>query len=100
MISDDPGEDADGLEDEDLLESFLAPDAAGRDPAIAFEDWPPPGPRDYAAGVDPAIQEALKEEHPNWRSGIEEVLRGWAEARAQASVPTAPTAAEEPQSQA
>ena len=83
MISDDPDEDADGLEDDNLLESCIAPDAAGRDPAIAFDDWPPPGPQDYAAGFDPAIQEALKAEHPNWRSGIEQVLRGWAEARAQ-----------------
>ena len=61
----------------------LDTDDAGRDPAIAFDDWPPPGPQDYAAGFDPAIQEALKAEHPNWRSGIEQVLRGWAEARAQ-----------------
>jgi hypothetical protein len=97
MISDEPDEDADSLDDESLIENFLVPGAAERDapnrqPTIAaaadFEDWPPSGAWNNAPDLDPETVAWFKAHHQDWRRGMAQTLRAWVHTRTQArSVP-------------
>jgi hypothetical protein len=79
MISDEPDEDADSLDDEGLLEGFLAgpQDIAIRPAGTGPQDWPPcHGGRDILA-VDADILAWFKANHEDWQRQIGRVLRAW-----------------------
>ena len=83
MISDEPDEDADTLDDE---ETFLRA-AARLDPrrrpadanrAIDLVPWPPRWVPDGGFPLDAATLAWFQANHANWEGEIEALLRGWA----------------------
>jgi hypothetical protein len=79
MISDEPDEDADSLDDEKLLEGFLIgpQDTAVRTAGPGPRDWPPRhGGKDILA-VDADILTWFKANHEDWQRQIGCVLRAW-----------------------
>ncbi|PPQ38137.1 hypothetical protein [Rhodopila globiformis] len=79
MISDEPDEDADSLDDEQLLAGFLngPQGAAVRADGADRQDWPPcPGGQDILA-VDADILTWFKANHDDWQRQIGCVLRAW-----------------------
>ena len=90
MISDESDEDADSIDDDDLVETYLAPeisknDAAqregGTDGGAPMRDWPPCGGRSHGLDLDPQTLAWFRANHAEWRPEIEGVLRGWVIAR-------------------
>ena len=90
MISDESDEDADTLDDEDLLESYLGPDSteraaakrkSGADIAAAVRDWPASREREAGPEVDAQTLAWFKTNHTDWRLGMAAVLRAWVAAR-------------------
>ena len=79
MISDEPDEDADSLDDDTLLMAFLdGPQAADRATAAsAPQDWPPRNRCMEALVVDADILAWFKTNHQDWQRQIGCVLRGW-----------------------
>jgi hypothetical protein len=93
MISDESDEDADTLDDDDLLESYLAPDSpdriaaerkSGRGSAAAVRDWPASPEPDAALHLDAETLAWFKANHADWRRGAAGVLRAWVVARTRA----------------
>jgi len=93
MISDESDEDADTLDDDDLLESYLGADSpediaakrkSGADSAAAVRDWPQSC--EPEAGPDPDAETLawFKAHHADWRLGMADVLRAWVAARTRA----------------
>jgi uncharacterized protein (DUF4415 family) len=81
MISDEPDEDADSLDDGGMIEAVtglavvehgLAGGAAGR-PA----DWPAPVRHGRALVLDADILAWFQANHADWQRQIRGVLRGW-----------------------
>jgi uncharacterized protein (DUF4415 family) len=99
MISDESDEDADALDDEDLLDTYLAPvapkgDAPKRETAAAPDllDWPPRRAREtVGADVDASTLAWFRANHVDWRGGMAGVLRAWVAARKQVDPDVAPT---------
>ena len=90
MISDEPDEDADTLDDDELLENYLALGSAervpakrksGADSASAVLDWPQSPERDTGPDVDSRTLAWFKANHTDWRLGMADVLRAWVAAR-------------------
>lgn len=81
MISDEPDEDADELDDEKALERYLG--AAGDIDAAAAPDGMPDWPPGYAQGqagglnVDMSTIAWFKTNYIDWQQEIGSVLRGW-----------------------
>jgi uncharacterized protein (DUF4415 family) len=81
MISDDPDEDADNLDDEGLIAACLGQgkaadpgdQAAGQD----IPDWPPIHTRNVGLIVDNATVDWFKANHADWRQEMGFVLRAW-----------------------
>jgi uncharacterized protein (DUF4415 family) len=89
MISDEQDEDADILDDETQLETYLgtvAPKrAAGTNSATCMADWPPPRERDFGLNLDAETLAWFKARHVDWRSGMAGVLRAWVAVQTRAS---------------
>jgi hypothetical protein len=91
MISDESDEDADALDDDDLLDTYLAPVAPKggvpkREIAAAPDlmDWPPRRERDGAGpDVDASTLAWFRANHVDWRAGMGSVLRAWVAGRTQ-----------------
>jgi hypothetical protein len=93
MISDEPDEDADTLDDEGVMDTCFDPDAgaatertAPKRPsdttdAARFEDWPPSSLQDLELNLEVGTRAWFKAKHADWRSAMEAVLRSWIESR-------------------
>ncbi len=92
MISDEPDEDADTLDDEGVLESCFGPDAtkmeAGERAArnrgavlATMQDWPPSRSPGSNLGLDAETLAWFRANHADWRQAIASVLRGWVAAK-------------------
>jgi hypothetical protein len=84
MISDDPDEDADNLDDEKLLGSYFSAGSSESPPGSAAEseiaDWPAmPGPGDSAG--DSETLHWFRTNNPGWRGEMTHVLRAWIASR-------------------
>jgi hypothetical protein len=97
-ISDEPDEDADSLDDEDLLETCVGAEAPKRQSASTtaasgIPDWPPsrrvPNVR---TEIDVETLIWLKTTRPDWRSELGPVLKAWvaAQKQPQADLPIPP----------
>jgi hypothetical protein len=83
MISDEPAEDADNLNDDHLLTTYLAGSAPKPETAAALvhSDWPPPAMQDLGLNVDPATLRWFETHHCDWRQEMCSVLRAWVDMR-------------------
>ena len=84
MISDEPDEDADDLDDETLLQAYLGVGAAK--PATTnstadLPDWPQRRERDPSLNIDPETLAWFKARHGDWRGRMASVLRAWVAAQ-------------------
>jgi uncharacterized protein (DUF4415 family) len=80
MISDEPDEDADTLDDDVAIETLLGDALAKPDrPAASAElpDWPPRSALDIGLSLDAETLAWFKETHADWRRQIRSVLRAW-----------------------
>jgi hypothetical protein len=79
MISTEPDEDADSLDDEKLLAAFLdgSPVASVQTIASAWQDWPSSRCAEEALVVDADILAWFKTNHEDWQRQIRCVLRAW-----------------------
>lgn len=93
MISDGSDEDADSLDDDDLVETYLVAEVAkadaakrgmGVDSPPQVEDWPSSDGLDPWSDFGANSLAWFKANHSEWRLAIQGVLRGWVMARAQA----------------
>jgi hypothetical protein len=80
MISDEPDEDADALDDNEALESLIG--GAGLRPADAsplpsLPEWPARGQLDTGLQVDAETLAWFRSMHPDWRRQMGVVLRAW-----------------------
>jgi uncharacterized protein (DUF4415 family) len=86
MISDEPDEDADLLDDEAALDAYLGqagPQANGGSPASpSVPDWPPRGVCDVALTLDTETLAWFKATNADWRGEIRSILRAWIAAKA------------------
>ncbi len=80
MISDEPDEDAEGFDDDTVLETFVG-DAGSRpddaSPLPSLPEWPAHGQHDIGIQVDTATMAWFKSMHPDWRRQMGYVLRAW-----------------------
>jgi hypothetical protein len=83
MISDDPDEDADALDDDHLLTEFLDPSSPQTEPEATAQvmDWPPHGSPDVGANLDAPTLAWFKANHADWQGAIRSVLKSWVAAR-------------------
>lgn len=79
MISDEPDEDADSLDDEKLLTAFLdgSPAAGVQTAASSPRDWPSRRCGKEALVVDEDILAWFRTNHEDWQQQIRCVLRAW-----------------------
>jgi uncharacterized protein (DUF4415 family) len=95
MISDEPDEGADSLDDEALLESYLGVKAPKRqasvDSGACMPDWPPSIERELGLNLDAGTIAWFKANHGDWRASMAGVLRAWVAARTRKRPDTAPT---------
>jgi uncharacterized protein (DUF4415 family) len=80
MISDEPDEDADSLDDETLLETYLGVSAlkpAAGDNATDLPDWPQRRERDLGLNLDAETLAWFKARHLDWQSTMASILRAW-----------------------
>jgi len=89
MISDEPDEDADALDDDTLLEAYVGIDPpasrSGSDAAPDVRDWPPAHrTRDRGSCIDADTLAWFRANRTNWRADLNLVLRGWIDGQAQA----------------
>ena len=80
MISDDPDEDADTLDDGAVFDSYLGDAPPRRDiaasDATTLPDWPE-AMRDIGLDLDTETLSWFKAANTNWRSAMRSVLRAW-----------------------
>jgi len=80
MISDEPDEDADGLDDDKLLEAYLNPsakDPANREPVLELRDWPGQSEFEIGLRVDQTTLDWFRSRHADWQREMRFVLRAW-----------------------
>jgi uncharacterized protein (DUF4415 family) len=80
MISDDPDEDADTLDDDAVFDNYLGdallrPDSIASD-ATTLPDWPQ-AVRDIGLNLDTETLAWFKAANTDWRSAMRSVLRAW-----------------------
>ena len=91
MISDEPNEDADLLDDEAALDTYLGDTAES--PATGTQclpDWPPLAVREIGLSLDAETVAWFKASHADWRRAMRCVLRAWATTNRTTSPPLAP----------
>jgi uncharacterized protein (DUF4415 family) len=84
MTSDEPDEDADTLDDETLLETYLGASAAkpgAGDPAADLPDWPQRRERNLGLNLDTETLAWFKARHFDWQSKMASILRAWVAAQ-------------------
>lgn len=84
MISDEPDEDADTLDDETLLENYLgvsAPNCPAGGSATDLPDWPQRRERDLGLNLDAETLAWFKTRHFDWQPTMASVLRAWVAAQ-------------------
>ena len=84
MISDEPDEDADNLDDETLLQTYLgAGDAkpAATDDATDLRDWPQRRGRDLGLNLDAETLAWFKAGHVDWGSTMASIIRAFVAAQ-------------------
>jgi uncharacterized protein (DUF4415 family) len=88
MISDEADEDADSLDDEAVLETYLGVKAPRRgsvaDSPTAMPDWPQSPRHQLGLDLDADTLAWFKANHADWRSRMAGVLRAWVAARTRA----------------
>ena len=80
MISDEPDEDADILDDETLLESYLGikpPIRSAGDHGDDLPDWPQRRGRDLCLNLDAETIAWFKARYTDWQATMASVLRAW-----------------------
>jgi hypothetical protein len=80
MISDEPDEDADVLDDEAALESLVGdagPRPGDAPPLPSLPEWPARGQLDIGLQVDAETLAWFRSTHPDWRRQMGVVLRAW-----------------------
>jgi uncharacterized protein (DUF4415 family) len=80
MISDEPDEDADALDDDAAIEAFLGDAPAKPDGTPApteLKDWPPRSAQDLGLSVDADTLAWFQATYADWRRQIRAVLRSW-----------------------
>jgi uncharacterized protein (DUF4415 family) len=80
MISDEPDEDADALDDDAAIDSLLSdaetqPGNTSHLPSLP--EWPARGQRDVGLRVDDETLAWFKATHPDWQRQMGFVLRAW-----------------------
>ena len=88
MISDEPDEDADELDDEKALGAYLgAGPAAGAEATADMPDWPPACAQGQEPGLtlDTSTVAWFKANYVEWQREIGSVLRGWMVAKSRGS---------------
>jgi hypothetical protein len=90
MISNEPEADADGFDDDQVLQAYLGIDAQSpaQDTAGPAEmpDWPLPCVRDIGLSIDVETVAWFKSRHADWRAEMSFVLRAWTIARSPARI--------------
>ena len=83
MILDDPDEDADNLDDEDVLEGLLGthPLEAGVERLVTASDWPLARQPGGGIALEGATLAWFKANHADWQQEIATILRAWVAAR-------------------
>ena len=89
MISDEPDEDADTVDDETLLETCIGAEPPKRDSGVdhapELKDFPQfLGVTDMSTEIDADIVAWFKANHADWQQQMGAVLRGWVTARSRA----------------
>jgi uncharacterized protein (DUF4415 family) len=80
MISDEPDEDADPLDDDMAIEALLGETPTTRNPAHTstdLPDWPPRSAQDIGLNLDAETLTWFRRTHTDWRRRIRSVLRAW-----------------------
>src|SRR5271166_3996200 len=88
MISDEPDEAADLLDDDELVQALTCATATPAAPgaAPAHGDWPPRGRHEEELIVDADILAWFQAKHTDWQEYIRAVLQAWIVARPDAAV--------------
>jgi hypothetical protein len=85
MISEEPDEDADTLNDDNVLETFLGSDASKPGSGLAsvssMPDWPPSREGGLGLDLDAETLAWFKSNHADWRLEMVSVLKSWMTAR-------------------
>jgi hypothetical protein len=83
MISDEPDEDADDLDDENLLIAYMGGTSSRLrlDTEAVVSDWPPQATQDLGLSVDAETLRWFKNNYADWRQGMRSVLRAWVDIR-------------------
>jgi uncharacterized protein (DUF4415 family) len=89
MISDEPDEDADTVDDETLLETCVGAEPPKRDSSVDHAPDMPDFPRSRKApnvrtDLDAGTLAWFKANHADWQQQIGAVLRAWVAARSRA----------------
>src|ERR1700722_20319894 len=95
MISDEPDEDADTLDDEGLLETYVGAgppqQQSGAPHAADLQEWPQlSGTPGAGSDIDAATPPWFKANHVDWQEELRTVLRTWASVQAQPLPDTQP----------
>ncbi|WP_428485191.1 hypothetical protein [Rhodopila sp.] len=80
MITDEPDEDANSLDDAALGNAYLDAGSPGPDAAAAAVDipeWPANGTHDIGFALNPTTLAWFKNNHLDWRREIGVVLNAW-----------------------
>ncbi len=80
MITDDPDEDADALDDGALFDNYIGDAPRSRDSAVLDATPPPDWPQavqDIGLNLDTETLAWFKAANTNWRSAMRSVLRAW-----------------------
>jgi hypothetical protein len=83
MNSDDPDEDADNLDDDNLLTGYIDPSRpqTETEAAIRVMDWPPRTTPDFNSNSNGSALAWFKANYADWQGEIDSVLRAWVYAR-------------------
>ncbi len=93
-ISDEPDEDADTLDDDDLLGRLIRPDTltpvVKANAATDMPDWPPAETDHFRVALGNKTIAWFKANHADWAGQIDAVLRAWVAAHEQKRGATPP----------
>jgi hypothetical protein len=86
MISEEPDEDADTLDDETALQTYFGDtspkwEGGGASGAAQLPDWPPHIVRDIGLNLDTETLAWFKAANADWRREMRSVLRAWVAAK-------------------
>ncbi len=93
MISDDPDEDADTLDDDAAIETLLGDAPAKPDGGASItelQDWPPRFAYSIGLNVDDETVAWFRATHTDWRRQMRAVLRAWVVANTSHRQPVRP----------